>query len=93
MKKFWEWMKSKKYGNAQLELVGTYNPVTNSYSEKSCIDTSIQMLIGYKIEYLSEKGIFIGLASGDNERRAKGYSFEDILEYSNRLNKKIIEMK
>jgi hypothetical protein len=77
MKKFWIWMKDKKYA---------FKKIDESINEKVwLIYYDKQMLIGYMIEYLSENGIFIGLSSN------KG--FEPIGSYYKHLKEAISNIK
>jgi len=75
VKKFWEWMLERGYGNK-------YGKVYESdrLSLRS-VKPTIQMLVGYKIEYMKEKDIMISMHSIG----------ESIKRYSNRLDKVIQE--
>lgn len=87
MNEFWKWMDTKEYGVPESKrLVEKRN---NKIKIRFIYPTK-QMLIGYMIEYLAEKGIFIGMASASaQDIRNDLRSFETIDEYHDRLAEEI----
>jgi len=55
--KFWEWMVKKGYGAIDSDLYKTVRLITHNvpYKDRRCVDPTLQMLIGYKIEYIAER--------------------------------------
>lgn len=80
--KFWEWMEKKEYGVTESKrLVERNNKIKIRF-----IYPTKQMLIGHMIEYLAEKGIFLGMASASaKDIRNDLRSFENIEEYHDKL--------
>lgn len=79
MEKFWEWMIKMGYelnSCPSKEVHSIHNPEFNT-----SVRPTKQMLIGYMIEYLRTKGMFIGLSSVNG--------FETIESYYESLEKKI----
>ena len=88
METFWKWMFNKRY------YLYWKKKGINQLQDRNndIINPTEQMLVGYKIEYLIEKGVFVCMIGADKNRRDNGYFFETIEEYSNRLSTKIIEI-
>lgn len=93
MKKFWDWMEKKEYTNGFFICDKKYIGILIDDDTDDCIPT-IQMLVGYMIEYLAEKGRFIGMASASaKDIRNDLGSFETIEKYHDRLVEEIERIK
>jgi hypothetical protein len=76
MGKFWQWMKEKKYGYYDKQegyetTCVIYDELVSKYDDyETSIKPTKQMLIGYMLEYINEKGLKIPLyiPLGDKKR-------------------------
>ncbi len=78
---FWIWMGEKGYSSASIYtgMLASYNSIANTYSKRSFIDTSKQMLIGYLEEYLIViHGVGVGLDSNIYKDIRDGKKYADL---------------
>jgi len=71
MKKFWNWMKEKEYGGQISYNYDKDRKYINNETQQTRLELPTkQMLIGYMIEYLLTKHIFVGMPSNSDKDRS-----------------------
>lgn len=91
MKEFWKWMEKKEYATDIEVFEGETMGLVLDMNGDGCVLT-IQMEIGYMIEYLMENSIAVGIGTKHKINNSDSV-VESIEEYHDRLIKEVKRVK